>query len=1471
MASRLPPRAAAVLEKLFQSGGNTARAGFQRGFTTDLKIPGVFQAGTGGSRFAPSVVFDRAPAEVYQDLSGLGRAGFVAGRVARDFVGHGTRSRLLFDAFPLDFVQSRTTDKGARSGFPSWYNQTAATTTATAFGIAAGNVNPLNLAEAGRPAGFAAVDPREDNPRQSNNPASEWAARAFFGRTGRLLPYQEFAKERPGVSEAEYNRYKRATQDASAIGGGDGYINLGYGALRLYGNNPVTGQPTAQVLGYNVPITAVGTAAATAAGAMALGRRLFSDPPPIPPQSAGQTRWANVGPKLRPQGTPPRTAPAFENPAGASAAPRQAPPQAQPRTARPTRPAPTQAAANNAYEAAYLQVKNSRLRTPEEIARLVQRTPGLPDDPLAAQAIAQQYQTRMSREAAAGAGDLGFRTTAENAPQGLAQRQSLRGRMAGGMSNAGGLQMGRAADVGGGLPDLNNPQFVNQQLAAAQASGDTAAARAWGKEAQRLRVAALNTDLNAQKQNQTGLFDPLQFRNDTPLLNAPAQPELGTTARPTSSAAEPQLSTEEMARRQREAIARLRQPSPTTTVDIGGPSPVRVSATAPAPASRISIGADGETRPLRVAQLGTTPAPQSSTVMEQSPRSKNLSPVQEVTQLQRYKPPTTEIGKLQAIGRAQNLDIQLDRPRGYGQTIIVTDLATGQQGQFGSISAARTAVESNAPQKFQEPARPRLLPDRAAMQQATRQGTITALTERFKGVLSGQYPASSYRRVPEPTNPRGLNAPTDYRGLSTVDQLRNPPLEGDFDSRPTRANYGQEIFNRPRPQPAPRQFPVDQLTGDQFTRRLQVNEALRGARPAGVDALGQGSGTVFGAPQNTTRIAIPQGRPQSAPAPVIPYEPLQPRTTRAASSGGTSYNPFQAAPPAEPRALVPSAPRSVAAPQQLGTTTPAPYRPASAGFDSFPVSRPRATTPPPAATAAPGAVARVAAANPRLPGIIGAGLAALPAALEYSAAANEGVSQPRAIARGIAGAVTAAADPGVFASPVFANPGFMATRAIVDRLTPKVLVDAAFGRSAQDRVRDTAEQRYQDANQQFRLTRDPKTGRVISVPRQQAAPQQARQGQQQVKQAATGGTTPPPFRNPYVGMGVDDPNGRAPTDAEVQAELRARGIVPGGQAQSAAPGPKVSVVPSELIPGSEEFKKLDSKTQARVLDAASRRYQGRDRNETQIKIADQRDSTTRRGQDLQYGEGGTVDRTNRSRENVAGITANSRENVARITTGGRIAVAEMQHGQGGSIDRTNASKENIAKIQVGGKIRVAEIGYKGKELQFGKGGSVDRTNTSKEKIAGLNNASREKVADKKLEGVKYASDNKVFSDIYKADSNYQARTDTADITGQYRLRQEGIRQSGAANVATIRGDSAARVADINSGARMYAADRSAESRVQSADVTGQYKVQVADLTSARKLQQEQEKQNAQRRRDVQASFNQASAQNDQFLLRLYGR
>jgi hypothetical protein len=72
-----------------------------------------------------------------------------------------------------------------------------------AINAGVGLLSPFGGAE-----GYKAVIPSEEDPNKSANPVLEIASKYLMGRTGNLLPYEEYKKVRPDVSEDEYRAYK---------------------------------------------------------------------------------------------------------------------------------------------------------------------------------------------------------------------------------------------------------------------------------------------------------------------------------------------------------------------------------------------------------------------------------------------------------------------------------------------------------------------------------------------------------------------------------------------------------------------------------------------------------------------------------------------------------------------------------------------------------------------------------------------------------------------------------------------------------------------------------------------------------------------------------------------------------------------------------------------------------------------------------------------------------------------------------------------------------------------------------------------------------------------------------------------------------------------------------------------------------------------------------------------------------------
>ena len=119
------------------------------------------------------------------------------------------------------------------------------------------NTNYLNPLNGGRTAGFQSILPVEGDTTTSSNPILELGARYLFGRTGRVLPWEEFHAERPDVSFDDYNRYAAYQFDKGP---------LGLGLVKGTSRN-LDGEPEAAMMGFRVPLSA----AAAGAGAMAGG------------------------------------------------------------------------------------------------------------------------------------------------------------------------------------------------------------------------------------------------------------------------------------------------------------------------------------------------------------------------------------------------------------------------------------------------------------------------------------------------------------------------------------------------------------------------------------------------------------------------------------------------------------------------------------------------------------------------------------------------------------------------------------------------------------------------------------------------------------------------------------------------------------------------------------------------------------------------------------------------------------------------------------------------------------------------------------------------------------------------------------------------------------------------------------------------------------------------------------------------
>ena len=140
--------------------------------------------------------------------------------------------------------------------------QALAIPTGIAINSGLGLLTPFGGAE-----GYKAALPSEDDPTKTSNVIGEVGLKYIMGRTGQLLPYEEFSKVRPDVSREEYNKYQAFKYDKSEdYDLSDGDFSFGAGALR--GTTDGIHGPEVQFLGRSLPLTTAGVpyAAALAGG-----------------------------------------------------------------------------------------------------------------------------------------------------------------------------------------------------------------------------------------------------------------------------------------------------------------------------------------------------------------------------------------------------------------------------------------------------------------------------------------------------------------------------------------------------------------------------------------------------------------------------------------------------------------------------------------------------------------------------------------------------------------------------------------------------------------------------------------------------------------------------------------------------------------------------------------------------------------------------------------------------------------------------------------------------------------------------------------------------------------------------------------------------------------------------------------------------------------------------------------------------
>ena len=121
--------------------------------------------------------------------------------------------------------------------------------------------------------GYEAVVPSADDPSKTDNVLLEVASKYVLGRTGNLLPYDEFKKVRPDVSPEEYRRYKAFKYDKEIDMNpfDDGKVNLPGSVLKTT-TDGIHGAEV-QFLGRSLPVNTALIPLASAIGGTVLGAR----------------------------------------------------------------------------------------------------------------------------------------------------------------------------------------------------------------------------------------------------------------------------------------------------------------------------------------------------------------------------------------------------------------------------------------------------------------------------------------------------------------------------------------------------------------------------------------------------------------------------------------------------------------------------------------------------------------------------------------------------------------------------------------------------------------------------------------------------------------------------------------------------------------------------------------------------------------------------------------------------------------------------------------------------------------------------------------------------------------------------------------------------------------------------------------------------------------------------------------------
>lgn len=146
-----------------------------------------------------------------------GKVGYGVGRLAGDLTGHGSQ-KVTWNLSTLDMAETGAKALIERMGGNKTAKTLAGFGTALGVGVGSSNLDLGNIGEFGRVAGYAATQPDAEDKTKTENPTLEIIDRAVLGRTGRLLPWEQFTKERPEVRYEDYAKYQEYMKDPGLLG-----------------------------------------------------------------------------------------------------------------------------------------------------------------------------------------------------------------------------------------------------------------------------------------------------------------------------------------------------------------------------------------------------------------------------------------------------------------------------------------------------------------------------------------------------------------------------------------------------------------------------------------------------------------------------------------------------------------------------------------------------------------------------------------------------------------------------------------------------------------------------------------------------------------------------------------------------------------------------------------------------------------------------------------------------------------------------------------------------------------------------------------------------------------------------------------------------------------------------------------------------------------------------------------------------